>query len=300
MYDVLIIGAGPAGMTAAIYTKRFNLSVGLIEAICPGGEVVKNNNIKNYPGFSNISGSDLALKMFEQTMNLNVEYITNEINSIYKENEIFTLTGLDGTVYQSKAVIIATGTQDKVLDIPSEKKYLYKGISWCAVCDGALYKNKDVAVVGGGMSAISSVLSLARSSKTVHLIHRRDEFRGEKLDLEKIKSLDNVVLHTNSIITEMYGDKKLESIKIKNKNGNEEVINIECLFECVGKTPKTHTFSELIELDDNGYIVVDKDMCTSEKGIFACGDVVEKKVRQIATAINDGAIAAISANSYLK
>lgn len=308
MFDVLIIGSGPSGMTCAIYAKRFNLNVGIIESECPGGEVVKNNAIQNYPGFSSIDGTDLAMKMFSQMTELGVEYLGGKVSKINKKAEqSFEVFLEDDTVYESKSVVIATGTRDRTLGLENEEKYFYNGISWCAVCDGPIYKDMEVAVVGGGLSAISSALTLARSSKKVHLIHRRDEFRGEKIDLDKLKELDNVIIHTNSQIVKMENknnENKLDTLTIQNKNGDTKELNVECLFECIGKLPNNQFIlnnSELdkIELDKEGFIIVDEDMQTSVKGLFACGDIISKKVRQIATAVNDGAIAGISANKYI-
>lgn len=297
MYDVLIIGAGPAGITAGIYAKRFNLKVGIFENDAPGGAVTKTEVINNYPGFEGITGYELASKMFSQAMNLEIEYIPEKVNRIIRNDNYFELIGDNN--YKTKTVIIATGTKENVLNIPTESKFFYKGISWCAVCDGPLYKGMDVAVVGGGMSAISSALSLSKYANKVYLIHRRDEFRGEKKDLELLKSKENVELITNSQIVEFLGNDRLENIKIKR---NEEIseLAVKCVFECVGKVPNTAQFSDVIDLNESGYIITNSKQETSVKGIFACGDVIEKDVRQIATAINDGAIAAISANNYLK
>ena len=297
MYDVLIIGAGPAGITAGIYAKRFNLKVGIFENDAPGGAVTKTDMVNNYPGFDGIPGYELASKMFNQAMNLEIDYIPEKVNAIKKIEDNFEL--LADNTYKTKTVIIATGTKENVLNIPSEARFFYRGISWCAVCDGPLYKNEDVAVVGGGMSAISSALSLSKYANKVYLIHRRDEFRGEKKDLELLKTKSNVEILTNSKIVEFLGENKLDSIVV-DKNGENIKLSVKGVFECVGKVPNTAQFSGVIDLNKSGYILTDSKLETSVKGIFACGDVIEKDVRQIATAINDGAIAAISANNYLK
>ena len=232
-----------------------------------------------------------------QAMNLEIDYIPEKVNAIKKIEDHFEL--LADNTYKTKTVIIATGTKENVLNIPSEARFFYRGISWCAVCDGPLYKNEDVAVVGGGMSAISSALSLSKYANKVYLIHRRDEFRGEKKDLELLKTKANVEILTNSKIVEFLGENKLDSIVV-DKNGENIKLSVKGVFECVGKVPNTAQFSGVIDLNKSGYILTDSKLETSVKGIFACGDVIEKDVRQIATAINDGAIAAISANNYLK
>lgn len=298
MYDVVIIGAGPAGMTAGIYAKRFNLNVAIFEYDAPGGAMVRTETINNYPGFNSISGVDLSTKMFNQLMELNVDFISEKVENVKKENGIFLIKAEND--YYAKSVIIATGTSDMSLGHKNEKKYFYKGISWCAVCDGPLYKGKEVAVVGGGLSAISSCISLSAYVKKVYLIHRRDEFRGEKKILDKLYSLDNVEIITNSTISDFLGNERLEKIEIKNKDNEKRVLEISCLFECVGKVPNTSLFEDMVNLDDKGYIITNDKMETSVQGIYACGDVIVKDVRQIATATGDGAICAINVNKYLK
>lgn len=302
MIDIAIIGAGPAGLCASIYAKRFNRSVAIFENDSPGGAMIKTEIIKNYPGFPEITGYELSKNMFDQVMNLGVEYIPEKVMKVEKTNQVFTIK-TDTNEYSARSIIIATGTSNKTLGLKNEMKYFYKGISWCAICDGPLYKDKDVAVVGGGLSAISSALVLARQAKKVYLIHRREEFRGEKKDFEKLKSLENVIFITNANIIDFIGEKKLEGIKVLKKSSNKEEIislNINCLFECVGKVPNSLEFRSLIDLDENDHIITNNEMKTSVEGIFACGDAIRKEVRQIATAINDGAIAAISADKYLR
>ncbi len=302
MIDIAIIGAGPAGLCASIYAKRFNRNVTIFENDSPGGAMIKTEIIKNYPGFPEITGYELSKNMFDQVMNLGVEYIPEKVMGVEKTNQVFTIK-TNTSKYCARSIIIATGTSNKTLGLENEKKYFYKGISWCAICDGPLYKDKNVAVVGGGLSAISSVLVLAKQAKKVYLIHRREEFRGEKKDYEKLKSLENVIFITNANIIDFIGEKKLEEIKVLKKNSDKEEIislNIDCLFECVGKKPNSLEFRFLINLDEDNHIITNNEMKTNVEGIFACGDVIRKEVRQIATAINDGAIAAISADKYLR
>lgn len=302
MLDIAIIGAGPAGLCASIYAQRFNWKVAIFENDSPGGAMIKTEIINNYPGYKEITGYELSKNMFDHAISLGAEYIPEKVIEVKKESQTFTLK-TEGNEYEARSIIIATGTTNKTLGLEKEKKYFYKGISWCAICDGPLYKNKNVAVVGGGLSAISSALVLTKFASKVYLIHRREEFRGEKRALEKLKKCDNISFITNANIIDFLGDKKLEGIKVLKKSGSKEEIidlKVDCLFECVGKKPNSLVFSPQIDLNDEGYIITNAEMKTNVEGIFACGDIIKKEVRQIATAVNDGAIAALSADKYLK
>lgn len=295
-YDIIIVGSGPAGMTAAVYARRLNLSVLVIEGSAPGGMMVNTEEIANYPGFTKINGVDLSLAMFDQMMALGTEFIAEKVESIDKKDELFIINTTNNE-YIGKAVIIATGTKNRVLGIDGESDYFYRGISWCAICDGPLYKNRDVAVIGGGNSALSSALTLAKFTNKVYLIHRRDEFRGDPILVEKVKATKNIEIIYNSNVIKFIG-KPLEKIALKDTSNNVSEINIACCFEAIGRLPN----SDVVDCEKNkeGFIIVNSDMATSIEGMFACGDVIEKGLRQIATAINDGAIAAMSASRYLK
>ena len=302
MLDVLIIGAGPAGMTAAIYAARGNLKVGIIEQGAPGGAMVNTALIENYPGFKKIDGAMLSLEMFEQVNDLGVEYFGYAVKEIVKEGNIFVVKAEDlEERLTAKAIIIATGTKNKVLDIPGEEKYKNRGISWCAICDGSFYKNKTVAVIGGGNSALEEALYLTDIAQKVYIIHRRDEFRGADIIVSKLKTRANVEFLLNVIPLEFIGGDKLEQIKLQNKITNEIFkIDIDGCFEYVGQQPENIAFASLGVTDERGYVVVDKNFETTIKGLFACGDIVVKEVRQIATAVNDGAIAALNVIKYCK
>lgn len=296
IYDIIIIGSGPAGMTSAIYAKRLNLSVVVLEGGAPGGMMVNTELITNYPGFKEIGGTDLSLAMYDQMMQLGVIHEAINVKKVEKDGELFKAIG-SGKSITGRSVIIATGTRNKVLGIENESKYFYRGISWCAICDGPLYKGKDVAVIGGGNSALSSAITLSKFARNVYLIHRRDSFRGDPILVEKVKELSNVEIIYNSNVIDFIG-MPLEKILLINNNGDKKEVEISCCFEEIGRLPN----SDLIdcEKDDSGFIIVNEEMETSIKGIFACGDVIKKGLRQIATAINDGAIAAMSASNYLK
>ncbi|HOE06354.1 MAG TPA: thioredoxin-disulfide reductase [Bacilli bacterium] len=302
MFDVLIIGAGPAGMTAAIYAARGNLKVGIIEQGAPGGAMVNTSVIENYPGFKKIEGTSLALEMFEQVNDLGVEYFGYSVIDIEKNEDIFKVT-VEGLAekLESKALVIATGTKNKHLNIPGEETYKGKGISWCAICDGSFYKNKPVAVIGGGNSALEEALYLADIASKVYVIHRRDEFRGAEILVSKLKVRDNVEFILNTIPLEFLGEENLKQIKLQNKLSSEVfTIDVDGCFEYVGQQPANQLISKLEITDERGYVMVDKNFETSIKGLYACGDIVAKEIRQIATAINDGAIAALNIVKYCK
>ena len=296
VYDIIIIGSGPAGMTAAIYARRMNLKVAVLENDAPGGMMVNTEEIMNYPGFTKISGTDLSLAMYDQMMQLGTIHEFTSAKGIKKENDLFIVSG-DEKEIVGRCVIIATGTKNKTLGIDGESDYFYRGISWCAICDGPLYKGKDVAVLGGGNSALSSALTLAKFTNKVYLIHRRDEFRGDPVLVDSVKAKDNIEIIYNSNVIKFFG-KPLEGITLKNKEGLIKDLKISCCFEAIGRLPN----SEFVdcEKDSEGFILVNNELETSIKGIYACGDVIKKGLRQIATAISDGAIAAMNASSYIK
>lgn len=294
MFDILIIGAGPAGMTAAIYAARNNLKVGILEGNVPGGQVVVTATVENYPGFKTIDGPDLAYSMFEQVMNLGVEYFAFNVQNIRHENDYFVVSG-DEEV-KGKVVLIATGTSQKRLEVPGEDKFVGRGISWCAICDGSFYRGQDVAVIGGGNSALEESIYLANIVKTVYLIHRRQEFRAESHIVEKVKQISNIKLVLDSVVEEFMGEENLGKIRLRNLvNNTISEINVRGCFEYVGQIPATDFVKDLNITNNKGYIIVDENFETNVKGIFACGDVIEKSVRQIVTATNDGAIAALNA-----
>lgn len=293
-YDCIIIGSGPGGITAAIYLKRDGVSVCMFEGNVPGGAIVNTEIINNYPGYASISGADLAMNMLNQISELNIDIYYEEAK-IKKEGDLFKVNDC-----LSKFVIIATGTKVKTLGLDSESKYLYRGISWCATCDGFLYKDRDVAVAGGGDSALSSALTLSRYASTVYLIHRRNEFRAKESLVKDVLETKNIKLVLDSNIIDLYGDKTLEGIKVKN-NKTDEVndIKIACLFEEIGRIPNSDVIDGL-EKDSNGYILVNDSFETNIPNVFAIGDVIAKTVRQIVTATSDGAQAAIAISRRVK
>jgi len=292
MYDILIIGGGPAGLTAAIYALRNDLKVGILESEAPGGKMVYTATIENYPGYEKIAGPDLALSMFNQVMNLGVDYIGEKAESIKKADGRFLVKG--EREYEARTVIIATGTKNRKLGIPGEEEFSNRGISWCAICDGSLYRNKEVAVVGGGNSAFEESIYLSGIVKKVYLIHRRDEFRADGRIVEKVRGIKNIELILNTVVLEFVGEDGLQEMVLKNlKTGDVSRLKVEGCFEYVGLLPATDFVRDLGVTDADGYIPVNEAMETKIPGLYAVGDVVSKKVRQIVTAVNDGAIAAL-------
>src|SRR5690554_305950 len=295
MYDILIVGAGPAGLTAAIYAARNDKKVGIFEGNVPGGQIVVTATVENYPGFGKVDGPDLAYSMFEQVMNLGVELIGSYVSEIIKTENGFIVKTEDEE-FQAKVVIIATGTSQKRLEVPGESDFENRGISWCAICDGSLYKDKVVAVVGGGNSAMEETIYLSNLASKVYLIHRRQQFRAEPHIVEKVKKLENVELVLDSVVEEFIGDQSLGKMRIRNvKTGHERIIEVSGCFEYVGQIPATDFVKELGITDEAGYIQVDNNFETKIENLYACGDVIVKNVRQIVTATNDGAIAALNA-----
>lgn len=298
VYDIIVIGAGPAGLTSAIYGRRANKKVLVLEAKSYGGQIINTLDIENYPAEEHISGFDFATKLYNQAKNLGAEIVFEkavEVNDLGKEKEIKTTKN----TYKTKTVIIATGSENRKLGLPNENELIGKGISYCATCDGAFYKKKIVAVVGGGNTALEDALYLSNIANKVYLIHRRDKFRAEEKVVELIKEKDNIELLYNSNITKLISNEKLEKIEITSNDGNIKTINIDGLFVAVGRIPENQNFAKLVELDENGYIVANENCHTNIEGIFVAGDNRTKTVRQLVTATSDGANAATSAIKYI-
>lgn len=300
-FDVLIVGAGPAGITAAIYSQRAGLRAGIIEKDAPGGKIVKTSLIENYPGFKSVSGPDLAYGMFQQMNDAGVKYIYGNVVEIKKINGIFHVTSEDGMTKYSKVVIVASGMNEKKIGIPGEKEYYGKGVSYCAICDGPLYKNKPIAIIGGGNSALEEALFLSDLCHEIHLIHRRKEFRADQAVVDKVKANKNIILHLDNIPISFNGDgKKINSITIKDINTNvQKEIQIDCIFPFLGFLPVNNVVSNFNVIDDSGFINVDQNMSTVVEGLYSVGDVNKKQYRQISTAVSDGTIAALAAKKYI-
>ena len=300
-YDVIIIGSGPAGLTAAIYATRANLTTAIIEGDTPGGKLTKTYEIENYPGFERISGVDLAMQMMEHGQKFGAVMEFSPVTEIDDEGE-FKLVHLgDGRVLTTRAVIIATGTNERQLDLPRAKEFTGRGISYCAVCDGAFYRNKEVAVIGGGNSALEESLYLTQLVKKVNIIIRRDVFRADATVVDKVRNNPKINIITKSLPQELViEDNAIKGLVIKNVETGE-LSTVECagIFPYMGADPATGFLKNLNILDERGYIVVNKDMETAVPGIYGAGDVTVKDLRQVVTATNDGAIAANACVKYL-
>lgn len=296
MYDCIIIGAGPAGLTAAIYLLRENKKIKIIEKETIGGKITSSARVDNYPAFKSISGSELADKLFEQVTNLGGEIDIEEMQSI-KDGKIKEVITDEGR-YQTKSIIIATGTYFNTLKIADEDKFLGNGISFCTVCDGAFYKDKVVAVVGGGNTAIINAIYLSTLAKKVYLIVREETIRGEKVNIDELLTKENIEIIYNSEVTKYLGDTSIKGIVIKNKDNTKELA-VDGIFLAIGQVPETKKVNNLLNLDKYNYIEAKEDCQTNIAGIFAAGDVRSKKVRQLTTATNDGTIAALNVINYL-
>ena len=299
-YDVIVIGAGPAGMTAAIYAKRAGVEVAMLENSAPGGKMVKTFEIQNYPSFINVNGADLSYKMYEQTQALGVEYLYGDVIDI-EDGEVKTVKCDDGNEYKASSVIVATGTKERLLNIPGEIKYTSRGVSYCAVCDGAFFKDKTVVVIGGGNSALEESLYLTQFVKKLYIVIRRDVFRGEEYTQEKVLANPKIEVIKKHIPIEIIGDDKVTSIVLENVDTKERTtIETQGVFPYIGADANTAFVQSLGITDLTGYIVVNDNMETSVKGIYGAGDCNVKTLRQIVTATSDGAIAAQNAFHYVK
>ncbi|MBP3855774.1 MAG: thioredoxin-disulfide reductase [Ruminiclostridium sp.] len=298
MYDIIIIGAGPAGLTAAIYARRASKSVLVLEALSYGGQIINTPDIENYPVAAHISGFEFANKVYEQAQALGAEFVFEKAVEILDSGTEKTVVTTDNS-YTCKAVIIATGSENRKLGLPEEEALVGRGVSYCATCDGAFYRNKTVAVVGGGNTALEDALYLADLAETVYLIHRRDAFRGDEATVNALKQRENVKFIYNSTVTKLNADKRLTSIEVTDKNGEVSTIELNGLFVAVGRIPENQNFAKLIKLDEAGYVSAGEDCITNVPGIYAAGDNRTKNVRQLVTAAADGAVAATEAVKYI-
>ena len=300
MYDTIIIGAGPAGMTAALYAARSNLKVALLERGIPGGQMNNTADIENYPGYANISGPELAEKMFEPLENLGVEHLFGLVEKIEDRGgfkEIIT----EDERFEAKTVIIASGANHRHLGVPGEEDYNSRGVSYCAVCDGAFFRDEDLLVVGGGDSAVEEAIFLTRFAKSVTIVHRRDELRAQKVLQDRAFANEKIRFVWDSVVESIHGDeRKVTGVTFKNvKTGEISQAEFGGIFIYVGLDPVSEFAADLGITDEAGWILTDHQMKTSVAGIYAVGDVRQKDLRQITTAVGDGAIASQEAYKYL-
>lgn len=300
MYDIIIVGAGTAGLSAAIYGVRAGKSVLVLEANVYGGQIINTPEIENYPGIKNISGFEFATTLYEQAKELGAEIKIEKVLEIINQQGKNKVVVTERNNYEAKSVILATGAKNRPLGLEKEQELVGRGISYCATCDGAFFRGKEVAVNGGGSTALEDAIFLSSYCSKVYIIHRRDTFRGESKHVTALQKKDNVVFVLNSNITELLGEEQLEGVKVKNKETNEEtILRISGLFIAIGQVPENSSFSNVVDLDKGGYIKATEDCKTTGDGIFVAGDSRTKAIRQLTTAASDGAIAGLAACEYI-
>lgn len=302
-HQLIIIGGGPAGYCAALYAARADIETLVLEGSLPGGRISLTDIVENYSGVAGgISGFDLSQIMREQALSAGAELVMASAEKIDTNVEnLFSLTTDDGTETKAQSVIIATGTTDRKLSVSGETDFTGRGVSYCATCDGPLFRGKKVSVVGGGDSAVKEALFLSKICAEVIIIHRRDQLRAEKVIQKKAFDKENISFEWDSVVTGIKGDKKVNSVQVKNvKTSLEKEISTDGIFVLVGSVPNTTLFKDMRILDERGYILTDDEMRTNIPGLFAAGDVRKKNLRQVATAVGDGAIAAFSAQEFLE
>ena len=292
--DVAIIGAGPGGMTAAVYAGRAGLKTVVFERATVGGQMAYTNELENFPGFEKTTGFDLAMLLDKQMRAFNATYMNEDIKEIKKSGDNFEITTSNGT-YTALTVILALGASPRNLGLESEKRLRGSGVSYCATCDGNFYRGADVAVVGGGNTAFEDALFLANLCKKVYIIHRRDEFRAEKILQDRVAKTENIEIIANSVPVEITGKFEVDGIRIENKDKEMRDIPVQGVFVAIGTVPNSDIVKDFVDLDNYGYIKTNKDMETSVHGVYAIGDVRDTVLRQVITACADGAIAAQSA-----
>ncbi|UTR11714.1 thioredoxin-disulfide reductase [Evansella sp. LMS18] len=301
IHDVAIIGAGPAGMTAAVYTSRANLSTVMIERGIPGGQMANTEDVENYPGYDHILGPDLSNKMFEHAKKFGAEYAYGDVKEIIDGKEYKRIVTGNGE-FKARAIIIGTGAKYKNLEVPGEKELSGRGVSYCAVCDGAFFKEKELVVVGGGDSAVEEAVYLTRFAKKVTIIHRRDEFRAQKILQDRAFANDKIDVIWSHVVKEINGENgKVSSVTLINKkDGSESEFKTDGVFIYIGMLPINEPFLNLGITNADGYVETNEEMETKIPGIFAAGDIREKSLRQIVTATGDGSIAAQNAQHYVE
>ncbi len=298
-FDVVIIGGGPSGLTAGIYAVRAGLSVAIVEKQFAGGQIANTESVDNYPANLSISGVDLAMKMLEHAEALGVQMIYDSVvETKLGDKQKVVITQNSGEIL-CKAVILCAGATPRKLGILQEEKFVGRGVSYCAVCDGAFYKNKKVVVVGGGNTAVSDCMYLTKFASEVNLVHRRDKLRASKAECDKL-ICSGVKIHYNSVVADILGNDKIESVVLRNTLDNQETkLEVDGVFVAIGQIPSGNDIAKDVVRDEYGYIIAGEDMKTNIQGVFVAGDVRQKKIRQVITACSDGAIAAEMANEYI-
>lgn len=301
-YDVIVIGAGPGGMTAALYASRANLKVAMLDRGVYGGQMNNTAEVENYTGFKSILGPDLAEQMYQSSIQFGADFVYGNVEKVTVDEDGIKHVKTDSGELEAPAIVIATGSQYRKLGIPGEDEYSGKGVSYCAVCDGAFYRGKNVTTVGGGDSAVEESEYLAKLVNNVNIVHRRDQLRAQKILQDRAFANDKIGFTWNTIVTEIVGDgKKVTGVKTHNKETNEDrLVPTDGVFIYIGNVPMTEPFKDLGITDEQGWVITDDEMKTSVSGVFAVGDVRDKKLRQITTAVGDGGIAGQGVFSYIE
>lgn len=300
-YDIVVVGGGPAGMTAALYAIRAGRSVLLLEGGSFGGQIVNSQLVENYPGTPDVGGWELADRMLGQLRALDAETLNARAIGVEKTDAGFLVHTDSKGDFEASAVILATGVGHRKLGVAGEAELIGRGVSFCATCDGMFFRRREVAVVGGGNTAVQDALVLAEFCARVYLIHRREGFRAEDRLVERMRKNERIELITDTVVEAMHGEGRLESLTLRNlKSGETRELAVAGVFEAIGNLPQNAAFADLVELDDEGYILADSDCRTSCEGIFAAGDCRQKRVRQLTTAAADGTVAALAAVEYLE
>ena len=300
IYDIGIIGGGTAGMTAAIYGQRAGKQTVIIEGSTFGGQIISSPNVENYPGIASVSGSEFSMNLLDQATKLGAETVMEQVTGIVDEENGIKVIRTTGSNYRCRSVILATGVTHRHLGVPNEERLTGAGVSYCATCDGMFFRGRDVAVVGGGSTALQDAEFLSNYCRKVYLIHRRDEFRGEENIVKRLKEKENVEFILSTTVRDIIGDQAVERLILNNKKtGKEYKLEVSGLFIAVGHVPQNEIFADVVRLDESGFILASEDCITSHPGIFAAGDCRTKEVRQLTTAAADGAVAALAACKYI-
>ena len=296
-YDIVIVGGGPGGLTAGLYGARANLKTVMVEKYMPGGQIANTEEVEDYPGFEHISGAELAMKMTDHAKKFGLEVLSDEITEVRSEGDYRKVAvGAAGTSYVGKAMVVCTGGSPVLLNVPGEKEFTGKGVSYCAICDGAFFKDQIIAVVGGGDAAVEEAIFLTKFGSKVIIIHRRDKLRAQKIIQERAFNNPKIEFVWDSIVEEVVGNTKVNSLRLKNvKTGETSSLDVGAAFIFIGFHPNTDILPDEIKKNDQGYVVTDFKMETSIPGIYACGDIREQLVRQITNAVGDGTTAAMAA-----
>lgn len=301
IYDVLVLGAGPAGLTAALYAARANLRTLLLERLGPGGQMATTASIENYPGFAEpIDGVELALRMLRQAESFGVEVIYDDVQSVDLSASVKEVVGLSGR-YLARTVIVATGASSRQLHVPGEARFTGQGVSSCATCDGPLYANKQVLVVGGGDTAVEEANFLTRFAASVTIVHRRDKFRAQSVLVKRVEVNPKIRIMYNTTVKSILGESKVAGVVLSCAvTGEDSLLPVDGVFVLIGQVPSTSYLQGALPVDDNGYVYAADDLSTSLPGVFVAGDIRQKELRQVATAVGDGALAAYSVDKYLE